>query len=70
MKKKKKNIFELVLYEILQIIFTAHHLLLYVGKVKSYRFSLRLRETLDKRPLGRDPDRSWCHLHTTVNHSW
>ena len=22
-------------------------------------------ETLDKRPFGRDPDRSWCHLHTS-----
>ena len=26
---------------------------------------LSLRETRDKRPLGRDPDRSWCHRHTT-----
>ena len=31
--------------------------------MKSYRPSLR--ETWDKRPLGRDPDRSWCHRHTT-----
>ena len=23
-----------------------------------------LRETRDKRPLGRDPDMSWCHRHT------
>ena len=25
-----------------------------------------LRETRDKRPLGSDPDRSWCHRHTNV----
>ena len=24
-----------------------------------------LHETWDKQPLGRDPDRSWCHRHTT-----
>ena len=35
------------------------------GQVKSSRPSLR--KTLDKRPLGKDPDRSWCHRHTT---SW
>ena len=23
-----------------------------------------LRKTWDKRPLSRDPDRSWCHRHT------
>ena len=23
-------------------------------------------ETRDKRPLGRDPDRSWCYFHTSV----
>jgi hypothetical protein len=23
-------------------------------------------ETRDKRPLGKDPDRSWCHRHTPV----
>ena len=23
-----------------------------------------LRETQDKRPLGMDPDRIWCHRHT------
>ena len=36
---------------------------IYEGKVKSSWGSLR--ETLDKRPLGRDWDRSWCHRHTT-----
>ena len=35
------------------------------GKVKSSQPSLC--ETLDKQLLGRDPDRSWCHLHTTIN---
>jgi hypothetical protein len=37
---------------------------IYQGRVKSFRPSLR--ETRDKRPLGRDPDRSCCHLLTSV----
>ena len=32
------------------------------GKMESSWPSLR--ETRDKRPLGRDPERSWCHRHT------
>ena len=35
----------------------------YEGKLKSSRPSLR--ETRDKRPLSRDPVRSWCHRHIT-----
>ena len=35
----------------------------YEGKVKSFRPSLR--ETRDKWVLGRDPDKSWCHRHTS-----
>ena len=35
---------------------------IYEGKVKSSRPILC--ETRDERPLGRDPDRSWCHRHT------
>ena len=27
-------------------------------------------ETRDKRLLGRDPDRSWCHRYTSVKQSW
>ena len=34
-----------------------------MGDLKSFRPSLR--ETRDKRPLGRELDRSWCHRHTT-----
>ena len=30
------------------------------------KFSDSLRETRNKRLLGRDPDRSWCHRHTCV----
>ena len=37
--------------------------LLYEGKMKISRPSLR--KTRDKGPLGRDPDRSWYHHHTT-----
>ena len=40
----------------------------YQGKLKTSRPSLR--ETRDKRTLGRDPDRSWCHSHTSVKLSW
>ena len=35
----------------------------YEGKMKSSPPTQR--ETLDKQPLGRDPDRGWCHPHTT-----
>ena len=38
------------------------------GKVKSSRPSLR--ETRDKRPLDKDPGRSWCHHHTMIKFSW
>jgi hypothetical protein len=41
---------------------------MYEGKVKSSQPSLH--ETRDKWPLGRDPDRSWCHFHTNVKLSW
>ena len=27
-------------------------------------------ETRDKWPLGRDPDRNWCHHHTSVKLFW
>ena len=40
----------------------------YEGKVKSSRPSLR--DTRDKRPLGRDPDRSWCHCYVSAKLSW
>ena len=35
-----------------------------VWKVSDLAYNLR--ETQDKRPLGKDPDRSWCHRHTPV----
>ena len=41
-------------------------LLIYEGKVKSYRPSLR--ETRDKRPL--DPDRGFCYRYTSAKLSW
>ena len=41
---------------------------MYEDKVKSSRASLR--ETRDKRPLDRDPDRSWCHGHSSVKLFW
>ena len=28
------------------------------------------RESRDKRPLSRDPDRTWCHRHTSVKRFW
>ena len=36
---------------------------IYEDKMKSSRSSLR--ETRDKQPFGRDPERSWCHRYTT-----
>ena len=41
---------------------------LYEGKVKISRPSLC--ETRDKRPLGWESDRSWCHCHTNVKLFW
>ena len=36
------------------------------GKMKSSSLAYNLHESWDKRSLGRNPDRSWCHLHTSV----
>ena len=33
--------------------------------MKSSSLAYNQLETQDKRPLGRDPNRSWCHLHTS-----
>ena len=37
---------------------------------KSSSLAYNRRETRDKRPLGRDTDRSWCHLRTSVKVFW
>ena len=42
---------------------------IYKGKVKSSSLAYNRRETLGNRSLSRDPDRSWCHLHTSVKHT-
>ena len=42
---------------------TSFSMWFYEGGLKSSRPSLP--ETRDKRPLGRESDRSWCHRHTT-----
>ena len=39
---------------------------MYETKVKSSNVFYNRRETRDKRLLGRDPYRSWCHLYTIV----
>jgi hypothetical protein len=39
---------------------------IYKGKVNSSSLAYNRRDTRDKGPLGRDPDRSWCKLHTRV----
>ena len=41
---------------------------LYEGKVKSSRSCLR--QTGDKRPWGKDPDKSWCHCYTNIKLFW
>ena len=38
--------------------------------MKSSSLAYNKRETRDKQPLGRDPDRSWCHHRTSVNLFW
>ena len=42
------------------------YLHLYEGGLKSSNLAYNRRETREKRPLGKDPDRSWCNLHTIV----
>ena len=37
---------------------------------KVFCLAYNRRETQDKRQLGRDPDRSWCHHHSMINLSW
>jgi hypothetical protein len=44
--------------------------MIYDGKVKSFVLVYNRHETWDKRPLGRDSDRRWCHCHTNVKLSW
>ena len=41
-----------------------------MGKVKSSRATLRPMWNLGKQLLGRDPDRSWYHCHTSVKLFW
>ena len=38
--------------------------------MKSFSLAYNRRETWDKRPLGWDPERSWCGLHTSVKLFW
>ena len=40
------------------------------GKVKVLDLVYSRRETRDKQPLGRDPDRSQCHRQTSVKLYW
>ena len=41
--------------------------LIYEGKVQSSSLAYNRRESEDRRPLGRDPERSRFHLHIRVN---
>ena len=45
-------------------------LFIYEGKVKSPNLAYNRRETRDKQPLDRDPNRSWCHRHPSVKLFW
>ena len=42
----------------------------YEGKLQSSSLPYNRRETRDKWPLGRDPDRGLYHLHTRVKLFW
>ena len=46
------------------------NLIIHEGKVKSSSLANNKREIWEKRLLGRDPDRSWCHFHTSVKLFW
>ena len=39
-------------------------------KCKVLRLAHKRNETWDKQLLSRDPDRRWCHRHTSVKLSW
>ena len=43
---------------------------IYKDKVKSSSLAYKQCETRDKRLLGRNPDRSWCHFYTSVKLFW
>ena len=43
---------------------------IYVARWKVLDQAYNRYETQDKRPLGRDPERSWCHCHTNVKLFW
>ena len=43
---------------------------MYEGTVEIFSLFYSRSETQDKRPLGREQDRSWCHRHTSVKLSW
>ena len=57
------RIIEQVVYNLTGLL-TSGSLFIYKGGLKSSRPSLP--ETQDKRPLGRELDRSWCHCHTSM----
>ena len=38
----------------------------YEGKVKSSSLVYNRRKTWYKRPFDKDPDKSWCYLHTSI----
>ena len=59
--------FQIVLLELILGLFVLVH---YEGKVKSSSLTYNRREIQDKRILGRDTDRSWCHRHTSVKLFW
>jgi len=42
----------------------------YEGGLKSSSLAYNRRETGDKGLLGREPDRSQCHLHTSLKFFW
>ena len=40
------------------------------GQGEMFYLAWNRRETRDNRPLGKDPDRSWCHFHTSLKLFW
>ena len=42
----------------------------YESKVNISSLAYNRHETRDKRPLGRGPDRSWCHRHMIAAHGF
>ena len=69
-KPLKINFFHFLIhlsfYPILDYTFYMQSIYCIRGQWENFSLAYNRCETEDKRPLGRDPDSSWCHFHTSL----